>query len=79
MGAHKNWISQGLVGELAVVVADLRVNGKRRRRPAPTNVSKANRGFGQISAEGAEICMRSCYSLKVFAESIRFERAGIAC
>ena len=30
VGAQKNWISQGLVGELAVVVADLRVNGKRR-------------------------------------------------
>ena len=30
VGAHKNWISQGLVGELAVVVADLRVAGKRQ-------------------------------------------------
>lgn len=29
VGAHKNWISQGLVGELAVVVADLHVAGKR--------------------------------------------------
>lgn len=29
VGAHKNWISQGLVGDLAVVVADLRINGKR--------------------------------------------------
>eukprot|EP00913_Durusdinium_trenchii_P002365 g2183.t1 len=29
VGAQKNWISQGLVGELAVVVADLRVAGKR--------------------------------------------------
>mmetsp|Transcript_5140 Transcript_5140/g.12331 ORF Transcript_5140/g.12331 Transcript_5140/m.12331 type:complete len:474 (+) Transcript_5140:89-1510(+) len=27
-GAHKNWISQGLVAERAVVVADLRLNGK---------------------------------------------------
>jgi len=29
VGAHKNWISQGLVGDLAVVVADLRISGKR--------------------------------------------------
>ncbi|CAJ1393029.1 unnamed protein product [Effrenium voratum] len=29
VGAQKNWISQGLVGELSVVVADLRVAGKR--------------------------------------------------
>jgi len=29
VGAQKNWISQGLVGELGVVVADLRVSGKR--------------------------------------------------
>eukprot|EP00435_Cladocopium_sp_Y103_P018192 s1290_g4.t1 len=29
VGAQKNWISQGLVGELGVVVADLRVAGKR--------------------------------------------------
>eukprot|EP00929_Paragymnodinium_shiwhaense_P058480 TRINITY_DN29281_c0_g1_i1.p1 TRINITY_DN29281_c0_g1~~TRINITY_DN29281_c0_g1_i1.p1 ORF type:complete len:471 (+),score=140.20 TRINITY_DN29281_c0_g1_i1:68-1480(+) len=28
-GAHKNWISQGLVGDLAVVMADLRVGSKR--------------------------------------------------
>mmetsp|Transcript_20053 Transcript_20053/g.46701 ORF Transcript_20053/g.46701 Transcript_20053/m.46701 type:complete len:472 (-) Transcript_20053:36-1451(-) len=27
-GAHKNWISQGLVAERAVVVADLRIDGK---------------------------------------------------
>lgn len=27
-GSHKNWISQGLVADLAVVVADLRVAGK---------------------------------------------------
>jgi len=27
-GAHKNWISQGLAAERAVVVADLRLNGK---------------------------------------------------
>eukprot|EP00931_Biecheleriopsis_adriatica_P035205 TRINITY_DN20264_c0_g1_i2.p1 TRINITY_DN20264_c0_g1~~TRINITY_DN20264_c0_g1_i2.p1 ORF type:complete len:490 (+),score=104.67 TRINITY_DN20264_c0_g1_i2:60-1472(+) len=29
VGAQKNWISQGLVGDLGVVVADLRVGGKR--------------------------------------------------
>eukprot|EP00928_Gymnodinium_smaydae_P020617 TRINITY_DN17972_c0_g1_i1.p1 TRINITY_DN17972_c0_g1~~TRINITY_DN17972_c0_g1_i1.p1 ORF type:complete len:501 (-),score=122.52 TRINITY_DN17972_c0_g1_i1:35-1432(-) len=28
VGAHKNWISQGLVADLAVMVADLKVNGK---------------------------------------------------
>jgi len=27
-GSHKNWISQGLVADMACVVADLRVNGK---------------------------------------------------
>lgn len=29
VAAHKNWISQGLVGDLAVVVADLKVGSKR--------------------------------------------------